>query len=427
VLQGGAVFDAHAATLRPGQTLVLEGDKIKAVGTPEQPVPIPPGARVLDVRGKYLLPGLIDAHVHLVHRLNFAHVTGDEVLPLFLAAGVTAVRDTGDEVVAQTLVARHAAAHPERCPRVFTASGLIDADPPIHRDIGIPVSDPAKVPALVDDMAAWGVTTLKVYAGSRRPVGRAAIREGHRHGLVVTGHLSNYPAQEAVADGIDCLEHITSVFDFVIPAEVRRQPDHRAALDLNNPQARALLAQLVQSKTLVDPTLVVYRNMLLLSDLEAIHNHADNARVPERLRSYWHSYRRGQGLAPSTRDVRRKVFQKYLELTGILDRAGVTLLLGTDAPEPFVPPGLSLHQELELYVEAGVSPARALQCATLHNARAVKQGERLGSLESGKQADLVILSANPLEDIRNTRKVERVIHGGVVCDPKELVKTVPSR
>jgi imidazolonepropionase-like amidohydrolase len=413
--------------MRPDRTVIIEGEAIRAVGTPEQPVPVPKGARVLDARGKFILPGLIDAHVHLVHRLNFAHVTGDEVLPLFLAAGVTAVRDTGDEIVAQTLVARYAAAHPELCPRVFRASGLIDADPPIHRDIGIPVNDPAKIPALVDDMAAWGVTTLKIYARSARPVGREVIREGHRRGLVVTGHLSNYPAQEAVDDGIDCLEHITSVFDFIIPPEVKKQPDHRATLDLDNPQAQALIAKLVKSKTLVDPTLVVYRNMLLLSDLEELHGHPDVARVPERLRSYWHTYRRSQGLAPSTREVRRKVFAKYKDLTGILHRAGVDLLLGTDAPEPFVPPGFALHQELELFVASGVPAAVALQCATLHNARSVKESDRLGSIEAGKLADLVILSANPLEDIRNTRKIERVIRGGRVCDPQALLQAVPVR
>src|SRR6185369_2488961 len=160
----------------------------------------PEGARVIDAKGKFIIPGLIDAHVHLVHRLNFAHVTGDEILPAFLAAGVTSVRDTGDEIVAQTLVARVAAAHPELCPRVFTCSFLLDADPPIHRDIGLPLADPARVPAVVADMAAWKVTTLKIYAGSGRAVGRKIIEEGHRHGLIVTGHLSNYTAQDAIDD-----------------------------------------------------------------------------------------------------------------------------------------------------------------------------------------------------------------------------------
>jgi hypothetical protein len=349
------------------------------------------------------------------------------VLPAFLAAGVTSVRSTGDEIVAQTLVARFAAAHPERCPRVFTCSFLLDADPPIHRDIGLPITDPGRVPAVVADMLAWKVTTLKVYAGSGRAVGRKVIEEGHKHGLVVTGHLANYPAQEAVEDGIDCLEHITSVFDFVIPPDVRRQPDHRATLDLDNPQAKALIALLARRKVPVDPTLTVFKNMLLLSDLPEVNRHADNDHVPARLRTYWDAYRQGQGLAPATRERRRQEFRKYQELTGALFRAGVPLLAGTDAPEPYCPPGLALHQELELLVESGLPPAAVLQAATINNARALRQDGQLGSVEPGKLADLLILDADPTADIRNTRKIAHVIRGGIVCDPQTLRKLVPTR
>src|SRR5207249_2442192 len=150
---------------------------------------------------KFAIPGLIDAHVHVVHVLDFAHVTGDEVLPLYLAAGVTSIRSTGDEIVAATLVARIAQRHPESSPRVFTCSPLLDADPPIHRDVGRAVTDPAQVPAILDDLQKWNVSTLKIYAGTSREVGRAIIDEGHRRGLSVTAHLGAYPAQQAVADG----------------------------------------------------------------------------------------------------------------------------------------------------------------------------------------------------------------------------------
>src|SRR5262249_3325050 len=286
---------------------------------------------------------------------NFAHMTGDEVLPLFLANGVTSVRDTGDEIVAQTLVARHADAHPAQSPRVFRASGLIDGSPPIHRDIGIPITDPALVPGLVEDMAGCGVTTLKIYAGPGRAVGRKVIEEGHRRGLLVTGHLSAYAAQDAVVDGIDCLEHIWSVFDFSIPPEVKKQPDHRATLDLENAQCRALVAMLARKKVMVDPTLTVFRNMLLLSDLEEVQRHPDVQRMPKPLRNSSPQYRGEHERARATGALRRREFQKYKALTGILPRAGVTLLAGPDTPEPYCPPGFSLHQELELLVESGLT------------------------------------------------------------------------
>lgn len=427
VIKGGSLFDAVAGTIEPVQAIVVAGDTIVGVGTPGKPVQIPNDARVIDAAGKFILPGLIDAHVHLVHRLNFAHVTGDEVLPLFLANGVTTVRDTGDEIVAQTVVARFAASHPDRCPRVFTASFLIDGDPPIHRDIGMPISDPAKVAAFVDDMAAWEVTTLKIYAGTSRAVGRKAIEEGHRRGLFVTGHLSAYRAQDAVEDGIDGLEHITSVFDFAFSPEASRQPDPRSMLDFANPRARGLIAQLAKRQVLVDPTLVVFKNMLLLSDLEEVHGHRDNTRMPERLRRYWDGYRLRQGLAPGTRGRRSKEFAKYQELTGLLHTAGVPLLVGTDAPEPYCPPGYALHQEMELLVESGLKPVAVLQAATINNARALKQGDRLGSVAAGKLADLVILDADPTADIRNTRKIARVIRGGIDCDPTKVLQSMPAK
>src|SRR5262249_39575486 len=128
VIQNAALFDTASGTMKPNRTIIVVGPKIEAIGTPEQPVSIPSNATILDGKGKFVIPGLIDAHVHLVHRLNYAHLTGDEVLPLFLANGVTSVRDTGDEIVAQTLVARYAEANPTQCPRVFRASGLIDGN-----------------------------------------------------------------------------------------------------------------------------------------------------------------------------------------------------------------------------------------------------------------------------------------------------------
>jgi hypothetical protein len=427
VIQGVSVFDVASGTMKPSRTVVVSGDRISAVRASGEPAPTPRGAIAIDGKGKFLIPGLIDAHVHLVHRLNFAHMTGDEVLPLFLANGVTSVRDTGDEIVAQTLVARHASAHPTQCPRVFRASGLIDGSPPIHRDISIPVTDPAQVSALVEDMAGWGVTTLKIYANTERPVGRKVIEEGHRRGLVVTGHLSAYTAQDAVIDGIDCLEHIWSVFDFSIPPDIKKQPGHRAALDLGNPQYRALVALLARKKVLVDPTLTVFRNMLLLSDLEEVHHHPDVKRMPDRLQQSWNKYRQGQGLGRASRALRRQEFQKYKELTGILHREGVTLLAGTDSPEPYCPPGFALHQELELLVESGLTPAAALRAATINNARSLKQEDNLGSVTPGKLADLVILSADPTADIRNTRKIKLVIRGGRACDPEGLLKAMPGR
>ena len=186
------LFDPASGTMLPEQTIVIRGSQVVHVAGSDEVPEIPADATRIDGRGKFALPGLIDAHVHVVHVLDFAHITGDEVLPLYLAAGVTSIRSTGDEVVAATLVARFAAAHPEFCPRVFTCSPLLDADPPIHRDVGRAVTDPTGVPELFDDLGQWDITTVKIYAGTSRPVGRAIIEESHRRGLFVTAHLGRY-------------------------------------------------------------------------------------------------------------------------------------------------------------------------------------------------------------------------------------------
>jgi hypothetical protein len=426
VIERCTLFDSERGEMLTDRTILIRGEQIIAVLGPGEPANVPAGVQRIDGRGKFAIPGLIDAHVHLVHVLDLAHVSGDEVLPLYLAAGVTSVRSTGDEIVAATLVARFAAAHPKSSPRVFTCSPLLDAEPPIHKNAGRGLTDPAKVPAELNEMLRWNVTTVKIYAGTGREVGKTIIDEAHRRDLFVTAHLGKYSAQHAVADGIDGLEHIWSVFNYVIPPEVIRQPGHRGNLDLDNPLCKELVAELARRKVYVDPTLAVFRNMLLLPDVPEVSGHPDNALAPRRLREFWPVYLKQNGCPQGgSREDRQREFAKYQELTGKLYRAGVPLLVGTDAPEPQVSPGFSLHQELEMLVESGLPPAAALKSATMHNAAALRQEQRLGSIAPGKLADILLLSANPLDDIRNTRRIELVIRGGQICRPAELLKLVP--
>src|SRR5262249_50154314 len=158
-------------------------------------------------------------------------------------------------------------------------------------------------------------------------------------------------------------------FNFIIPPDEARRPGHRSTLELDNPRARGLIAELSRRRTFVDPTLSVFRNTILLNDRPEYFGHADNRCVPARLLEHWNGHKARMNLRPETLAARRGEFAKYQELTGRLYRAGVPLLAGTDTPEPFVPPGFALHQELELLVESGLPPAEALRCATLHNAQ----------------------------------------------------------
>lgn len=443
IVQGGQLFDSATGTSRPVAAVVIRGERIDSIVSEGVAVAIPAGATVIDARGRFLIPGLIDAHVHLVHVLRNLQITADEIFPLFLANGVTALRDVGDEVVAEKLLANFAAAHPESAPRVFLGSMLIDGNPPYHQFISWPITDPTKVPAFVDEMSRWGVQTFKIYVGTERPVGQAVIHEAHRRGKWVTAHLGKYRPQEAVEDGIDSIEHIASILDYVLPPEIPRWPTapervrmpeaEQAALqrrigeakmrvDFDAAPTTELIAAMLRYKVALDPTLVVYRNWMLLRDRPEVQQHPDLARIPARLRDGWRLSAAGSPLDPATLEMRRGEFAKQQELTGRLYRAGVELLVGTDTPVQFCPPGFALHQELELLVESGLTPAAALTAATRNNARSLGQTAQLGSIETGKFADVVILDADPLADIRNTRKIYRVIRSGRVLDPTELLR-----
>ena len=401
------LFDPVTGSMLPERTIIVKGDRIISIGTPGSPVRVPTFAKVINGSDKYVIPGLIDAHVHLVFLLDSANVKGEDVLPLYLGNGVTSVRDIGDGIVEQKRVANFADAHRETCPTVFMCSPLVDGAKPYHGAdrVSTAISSPAMVPAFIDSMVAYGVSTIKIYVYADSAVFRKVIEEGHKHGLIVSAHLPSnvVRTKDALDWGLDVIEHIFGA-----------------------PNDSLLIAQMVAQGTMLDPTLVVFNNMLLFNDQPDVYLNKDNYYVPDSVQKYWDSYRinaKWNDIKLNEQNLlsRQNTMEKYKNTTGILYRAGVTLLAGTDSPEPYCPPGFALHDELVLLVESGLPPAAALKCATLNNARALNQAKNLGSIEVGKIADMVILNANPLSDIRNTRTINRVIHRGIVCDPKSVL------
>ncbi len=173
---------------------------------------------------------------------------------------------------------------------------------------------------------------------------------------------------------------------------------------------------------------MVFWGTLLFMDVPEVYDHPDHATMPRRLRAFWDKDRDRRaldwGAAPLS--VREGTWEKFLRLTGMLREAGVPLLVGTDAPEPQVAPGASLHHEMEFLVEAGLSPAEVLSAATLENARILREEANLGTIEPGRVADLVLIDADPLDDIRNTRRVSTVVRGGRVLDPADILAMAPS-
>ena len=412
--------------MRRNASVLVKDGRIAAVAPASELGPgseLAAGATVIDGTGLFLIPGLIDAHVHLSHILYQSRMTGDEALPFYLAAGVTSIRSTGDNVPAQRMVQRYADSHPDTSPNVFSCSFLIDGDPPWHPDAGWTLRSPSEVGPFVAEMAAWGVRTLKIYVGTGREIGRRVIEAGHRHGITVSGHLLAYHTADAVRDGLDCIEHIYTVSNFLLD-----DPDDRHSINLESDEARRLVDTIAEHETRVNPTLMVFWGTLLFMDLPEVRHHPDHEPMPERLRAFWDRDRKKRmldwGAAPLS--TRKRTWEKYLRLTGMLHEAGVQLLAGTDAPEPQVAPGTSLHHELEFLVKAGMPPASALVAATAENARILKEEGRRGAIEPGLDADLVILEADPLSDIRNTRRIRSVIRGGRMLDPAQVIAAAPS-
>jgi imidazolonepropionase-like amidohydrolase len=396
------LFDPVTGSMLPDRTIIVGGERIIAIGTPDSPVKIPGGARVIDGSGKYVIPGLIDAHVHLVFLLHEVNVKGEEVLPLYLGNGVTSVRCIGDQIEPQKIVADYAAKQSESCPTVFMCSPLIDGPNPMH-SAGYTITDPSRIPGYADTLVSYGISTLKMYVGLDTAVFHKVIKEGHKRGLPVAAHLPSrfVKAENAIDWGLDVIEHIWGV-----------------------PDDSLIIAKMAAQGTMVNPTLVVFKNMIYLPDLPEVWQSRDNYFVPDTLHSSWNFYRNNKTkYNDENRQARQEKMNTYKKLTGTLYRAGVTLLAGTDSPEPYCPPGFALHAELELLVESGLPPAAALKCATINNALALRQANNLGSIEVGKIADMVILNDDPLADIHNTRSIHRVIHLGIVCDPTTILPT----
>lgn len=282
-IQKVSVFDSIEGKMLRPQTVVIKGNRIMEVG---DTVNIPLGALVIDGKGQYLIPGLIDAHVHIdlvYHKSERSGVYGEKILPIYLSAGVTSIRSAGDAIEGSKKIAEYVEDKPEITPRVFLASPLIDGDPPYHTYMGLGITDTSKIPKLINDLKEMDIKTLKIYVGASPEVGKKVIKEGNRHDLVVSGHLSqNYPTLEAVSDGLSVIEHIWGIFNFIIPPE-----QNRYEVDLKNPLVIELIDAITENNVAVVPTLAVFRNMILLGDQPEYNQHPDVDRMPETLKTHW--------------------------------------------------------------------------------------------------------------------------------------------
>jgi hypothetical protein len=403
------VFDPASGTVRDGQTIVVVGDRVAAVG-PARSVKVPAGAERFDAKGMTVLPGLWDMHVHLFGGL------------LHVAAGVTAVRDLGNDLDAVDAMKDRFDRGVEIGPRVVR-SGLIDGPGPFAGPTKLLVETPEQARAAVAQLADRGYAGIKLYSSLSPALVPTFVAAAHERGLRVSGHIPmGMNARQAVEAGFDELHHINFLFlNFLAgPGDDTRTPVRftllrkAAGVDLASREVGSFLELLKAKQTVVDPTLTVFANLLTAraGEIEpGLRAVADRLPVQEQ-RS-----RRGGSVAndPAEQAEYDAAFQHLLAMVKLLHDRGIPLVAGTDAVA-----GFSLHNELALYVKAGIPAAQVLTLATLGAARIAGQDRELGSIAVGKRADLYIVDGDPLADIAALRRGVRVISRGRVLVPDDL-------
>ena len=412
------VVDVATGAIRPDQTVVVQGMRIVRVGSSAGQAA--PAGRVVDATGQYLLPGLWDMHTH-VYFDGTASAGTRLILPLLLANGITGIRDMGSQLDS-ILVARAAvAAHRWPGPRLVVSGPMLDGAKSPYK-AAIAIATPEDGRRAVAMLKARGVDFIKVQSYVPRAAYFAIAAEAKKLGLPLEGHVPDaVRATEAVAAGQRTFEHLIGIFEASSPDEDKyvsgsiKSPGRFLATYAPAREA-AIIKRLAAARVWQCPTLYWERGQWLV---DAIDWRADSAGLAYAGRSWvtqrWPKSQLGiaRSMDYEPLAVREKFVAHELAIVHKLHAAGVPFLAGTDAPAGVdLIPGVSLHQELQRFVDAGFTPLQALQTATLNPARFYNRTQDLGTVQPGRLADLLLLQANPLTDIANTRRIAGVVVDG---------------
>ena len=353
--------------------------------------------RVLNLSEKYIMPGLFDMHAHIagVRKNSYDQATSENMLGMLLKYGITTVRNPGGPTNETVHLREEVLNGNLSGPEIFTAGRLLNTPEFPIPFVEKQVTTEEEVREEVRNQATAGVDYIKLYVGLKPDLVKAAVDEAHRQGIKVIGHLYLTSWTDAANLGIDFLTHGVPVSPFLFPEDKQRifnrtgggPFDHSLWLDLvdlDSIEIRNMIESLVQNQIPVDPTLNVYEAIFVR-----------------------------QGFADPQNEQR---WSKVLQLTKMMHDRGVKILSGTDIPNFELVPGESLHHELELLVEAGINTSDVIKIATKNGAEALDLMNQTGTIEPGKQADILILSANPVEDIENTKRIEAVISNGRIIE-----------
>jgi imidazolonepropionase-like amidohydrolase len=413
------VIDGSGQPAKDDQTVIIESDRIAAVGAADS-VTVPAGAKVLDLRGRTVLPGLVGMHDHLFYQMGsgVAVRAAESFAMLYLASGVTTIRTAGAfDLASELRLKRLIDAGSQPGPTIYVSSPYLNsmAD----------ASDPARSAGQVTSWADYGATSFKAYTSLRRDELEAVVKVAHERGLKVTGHLCAVGFKEAVALGIDNLEHGLLVdTEFFSGKQPDQCPDQSEAvgqlqsIDISGPEVRQLISLLVRRGVAITSTLAIFETFTANANLDP---------------------RTVDVLAPRLQDIYRvaqakwadpdapgvaawgRLLRKEMEFERAFFAAGGRLLAGVD-PTGWggLVAGFGNQRQVELLVTAGLSPVEAIRVASANGAYFLED-DQIGTVTAGLRADLFVVSGNPATNISDIRNVEIVFKKGMAYDPAKLI------
>ena len=418
------VIDTVTGKTQPDTTVMIQGNRITGIALS---VSITPKAgQIVDGRGEYLIPGLWDMHTHVYFDSTAADGT-DLVLPLFLANGITGIRDMGSKLD-QVIEARDRInAHSLLGPRMVVSGPMLDGPKSTYK-AAIPIVTPEDGRKAVDMLQSRGVDFVKVQSGVPRDAYFAIAEEAKRVGIPFEGHVPDaIRASEAVAAGQITFEHLIGIFEASSPDEDKYLTGKKTVgmfLKTYDPAREANIIQLLAKNHVWQcPTLFWERGQWLVDAIDYTRDpdlaYAGHSWVLKQWPASQASILKSLDTDPLL--VREKFVDHELDIVRKLHEAHVPFLAGTDTPAGVdVIPGISLHLELQRFVDAGFTPLEALQTATLNPADFYNRRSDYGTVAIGRIADLVLLRANPLENIANTREIAGVVTDGRYLSSADL-------
>ena len=421
------IIDATGAPAQSDMTVVITGDSITDIGKTGE-VRVPRNAQVINASGKYLIPGLWDMHVHFW--------SDEKLLALYVANGITSVRDMGGDISRIKRWRREIVSGKLLAPRIVAAADFpLDGAPfelPLLGLKPIVVKTPAESKTAVDNLKNNGTDFIKILSTLSRESYFAIADESRRRQISFAGHIpETVSASEASDAGQKSVEHL---FGIVLAcssreselksarAEALAKQDWGKLLQIENElldtfddkKAEALFKKFARNKTWQTPTLTMLKRMYLRFETDPTKDPRLKY-IPPSLKDNWGNPMEDlKKTSPPAVAYFDRTFKRNFEIVRLMKSANVKILAGTDTGDPFTFPGSTLHEELELLVQAGLTPMEALQSATRNPVEYQGLLNSFGTIEKGKTADLLLLDANPLEDIRNIQKINAVVFGGIL-------------